>query len=363
MTVAGFRAGRSCVLSIRKLTAYDAHAEGEPGRVIVAGVDDPPGATVYDKMVWLRDHDDGIRKLMLREPRGYPALCANVIVSPTHPEADAGFVIMEQTEYPAMSGTNTICVATVLLETGMIEMHEPVTEFNLEAPAGLVHITAKCHDGKATEIKFRNVPAFVAHLDTTIDVPHLGPAIVDVAFGGMWYVIAEAAQFGIEITPANGRELARISAMLRQAAAEQLPVIHPVNEGIAGVSISMLTGPPTHPDAALKNVVTVASGQLHWDRPATWTGAFDRSPCGTATCAEMAVLHAKGQLGIGEPFVNESIIGTLFTGALVEQTTVGDRPAVVPTIAGQAWITGRAEYLLDPTDPFPEGYTVGDIWA
>ncbi len=348
---------------VRSLTAHDAHAEGEPGRVIVAGVDDPPGDSVYDKMVWLRDHDDGIRKLMLREPRGYPALCANIVVSPTHPEADFGFVIMEQTEYPAMSGTNTICVATVLLETGMIKMQEPVTEFTLEAPAGLVHITAKCNHGKATEIKFRNVPAFVAHLDTTIDVPHLGPAVVDVAFGGMWYVIAEAAQFDIDITPANGRELARISAMLRQAAAEQLPVVHPDNEGISGVSISMLTGPPTHPDAALKNVVTVASGPLDWDHPDTWTGAFDRSPCGTATCAEMAVLHAKGQLGIGEPFVNESIIGTLFTGELVERTTVADRPAVVPTIAGQGWITGHAEYVLDPTDPFPEGYTVGDIWA
>ncbi len=348
---------------VRNLTAYDAHAEGEPGRVIVAGVDDPPGATVYDKMVWLRDHDDGIRKLMLREPRGYPALCANIVVSPTHPDADAGFVIMEQTEYPAMSGTNTICVATVLLETGMIEMHEPVTEFTLEAPAGLVRITAKCSNGKATEIKFRNVPAFVAHLDAIIDVPHLGPATVDVAFGGMWYVIAEAAQFGVDIAPGNGRELARISAMLRQAAAEQLPVVHPDNEGISGVSISMLTGPPTNPEATLKNVVTAASGPLDWDRPDTWTGAFDRSPCGTATCAEMAVLHARGRLGIGEPFVNESIIGTLFTGELVEQTTVADRPAVVPTIAGQAWITGRAEYLLDPTDPFPEGYTVGDIWA
>ncbi len=348
---------------IRRITAYDAHAEGEPGRVIVAGVDDPPGDTIYDKMVWLREHDDGLRKLMLREPRGYPALCCNVVLAPTRPEADAGFVIMEQTEYPAMSGTNTICVATVLIETGIIEMHEPVTEFTLEAPAGLVEIRATCHDGKVTEVKFRNVPAFAVHLDTEIDIPHLGPAVVDIAWGGMWYVIAEAARFDLEITPANGRELARISAMLRQAAAEQLPVVHPDNPAMADVSISMLTGPPTHPDAALKNVVTVASGRLDWDRPGTWTGAFDRSPCGTATSAEMAVLHAKGRLGINQPFVNESIIGTLFTGELVEETAVGRHAAVVPTIAGQAWITGRAEYVLDPTDPFPEGYTIGDIWA
>jgi len=348
---------------MRTITAIDAHAEGEPGRVITGGVEDPPGLTMYDKMVWLRDNDDGLRKLMLREPRGYPALCCNVLLPPTQPEADAGFVIMEQTEYPAMSGSNTICVSTVLLETGIIQMHEPVTEFTLEAPAGLVHIRANCRDGKVTEVKFRNVAAFATHLDTEIDIPHLGPAVVDIAWGGMWYVIAAAAQFNVDIEPANGRELARISAMLRQAAAEQLPVVHPDNPGMAGVSISMLTGPPRHPDAALRNVVTVASGPLDWDRPDTWTGAFDRSPCGTATCAEMAVLHAKGRLGMNEPFINESIIGTLFNGELVEQTTVGKYPAVIPTIAGQAWITGRAEYVLDSSDPFPEGYTLGDIWA
>ncbi len=348
---------------IRKLIAYDAHAEGEPGRVIVGGVEDPPGESMFDKMTWLRHNDDGLRKLVLREPRGYPALCANVVFPSNQPDVDFGFVIMEQTEYPAMSGTNTICVATVLLETGMVEMIEPVTEFTLEAPAGLVRITATCRGGKATEIKFRNVPAFAVHLDTEIDVPHLGPAVVDIAWGGMWYVIADSAQFGVDITPANGRELARISAMLRQAASEQLPVSHPHNPGMDNVSISMLTAPPGHPAADLKNVVTVASGPLDWNRPETWTGAFDRSPCGTATCAEMAVLHAKGRLDLHEPFVNESIIGTLFTGELVGLDSVGDFDAVVPTIAGQGWITGRAEYVLDPTDPFPEGYTLGDIWA
>ncbi len=349
--------------TVRRITAFDAHAEGEPGRVITAGVDDPPGSSMFEKMTWLRTNDDGLRKLMLREPRGYPALCCNILLPPTHPEADAGFVIMEQTEYPAMSGSNTICVSTVLLESGILEMHEPITEFVLEAPAGIVAITARCHDGKVTEVKFRNVPAFAAHTDIEIDVPHLGPTVVDIAWGGMWYVIAEATQFGVELDPSNGRELARISAMLRHAAFEQVPVVHPENSEMNGISISMLTGPPTDPRATIKNVVTVATGPLDWDRPDTWTGAFDRSPCGTATCAEMAVLYAKGRLRIGETFVNESILGTLFTGELVEQVSVGHYEAVVPTLAGRAWITGRAEYGLDSSDPFPEGYTVGDIWA
>ena len=172
----------------RMIQAVDAHACGEPGRVIVGGVLDVPGATMYAKMCHLRDHGDGLRKLMLREPRGYPALCCNVILPPTRPEAEAGFVIMEQVEYPGMSGTNTICVATVLLETGMVPIVEPFTELTLEAPAGLIRIRAECEGGKVKQVTFRNVPAFVTHLDAVIEVPHLGPATVDVAYGGMFYV-------------------------------------------------------------------------------------------------------------------------------------------------------------------------------
>ncbi len=347
----------------KMITAVDAHACGEPGRVITGGVGNVPGNSMYEKARWLETHNDGLRQRMLREPRGYPALCCNILLPPTTPEADAGFVIMEQTEYPGMSGSNTICVTTVLLETGIIPMQEPVTELVLETPAGLIQVRADCENGKVTQVTFKNVPAFAVYLDAEIDVPHLGKVTVDVAWGGMWFAIADAAQFDLEIVPQNGAEIARISALIRGAATEQLPVVHPENPGFANISISQLSGPPTHPQAQRKNAVTVASGPVDFDDPGTWMGALDRSPCGTGTCAKMAVMYAKGELGLHEDFVHESVLGTLFTGRLIEETEIGPYPAVVPTLGGQGWITGIAQYVVDPTDPFPNGFTVGDIWA
>lgn len=345
------------------ITAVDAHACGEPGRVITGGVLDVPGDSMFEKAQWLANHADDLRQRMLREPRGYPALCCNVILPPTRPEADAGFVIMEQTEYPPMSGSNTICVVTVLLETGMLPMQEPITELTLEAPAGLIGVQAACHNGKVTGVTFQNVPAFAAHLDAQIDVPHLGPVTVDVAWGGMWFAIADVAQFDVELIPEHGRDLVRISEMIKVAAQEQLPVAHPDNPAINQITGALLVGPPHAPDAHHRNSMTVSSGTLDWERPATWTGILDRSPCGTGTCATMAVRHAKGQLSLHENFVNESVLSTRFTGRLIEATRVGPYDAVVPTISGQAWITGIAQYVLDPTDPFPAGFTVGDIWG
>ena len=344
------------------LHAVDAHACGEPGRVIVGGVLDVPGSTMFEKMQHLRQHADGLRKRMLREPRGYPAANCNLILPPTRPEADAGFVIMEQVEYPGMSGTNTICVTTVLLETGMLPMHEPVTELTLETPAGLIRVRANCASGKVRRVTFQNVPAFAVHLDRIIEVPHLGSVTVDVAYGGMFYVIAEAAAFGLRLTPDEGRDIVRISEMIKAAAQEQLPVVHPDQPGFAGVTIAELSGPPSRPDAHLKNAVTVSTGRLDWNRPATWTGAIDRSPCGTGTCAKMATMHAKGKLELNQDFHHEGILGTVFTGRLIGETRVGQYPAVIPTLSGQAWITGFASYVVDADDPFPEGFTVGDIW-
>ncbi|CAO1659920.1 MULTISPECIES: proline racemase family protein [unclassified Salinicola] len=346
----------------RTIHAIDTHA-GEPMRVITGGVPNVPGKTVYEKMVWLRENDDQLRQLMLREPRGYPPLCCNIIVPPCHPDADAGYVIMEQVEYPVMSGGNTISVATVLLEMGMLPMAEPVTELVLEAPAGLIRISAECRNGKVKSVTFKNVPAFAAYLDAQIDVPHLGKVTVDVGWGGMFYVIADVRQFpGVQLIPEQGAEIARISAMIRQAAIEQLPVEHPDYPGI-GITISQLSGPAIGADADWRNAVTVASGDLDWDEPSTWTGAIDRCPCGTGTCAKMAVLHAKGELPLNQDFRHQGILGNVFTGRLVEETRVGDRQAVIPTITGTSWIYGMNTYVLDHDDPFPEGFSVQDIWA
>ncbi len=346
----------------RMIQAVDAHACGEPGRVIVGGVLDVPGATMFAKMQYLQDHADGLRKLMLREPRGYPAANCNLILPPTSPEAVAGYVIMEQVEYPGMSGTNTICVTTVLLETGMVPMREPVTELTLESPAGLIRVQAECAGGKVRKVTFRNVPAFAVHLDKQIDVPHLGAVTVDVAYGGMFYVIADATRLGLRLTPDEGREIVRIGEMIKAATQERLPVTHPTQPGFTGVTIALLSGEPTQPGAHAKNAVVVSTGRLDWKRRETWTGAIDRSPCGTGTCARMAVLHAKGTLGLNEDFHHEGILGTIFTGRLVEETQVGPYRAVVPTISGRAWITGFCNYVVEDDDPFPEGFTVGDIW-
>jgi len=345
------------------ITAIDAHACGEPGRVIVGGVVDVPGSSMFEKKQYLETHGDSLRRRMLREPRGYPALCCNLILPPTHPDADAGFVIMEQTEYPPMSGSNTICVATVLIETGVVPAREPVTELVLEAPAGLIPIRAEVSKGRVRKVTFENVPAFAVQLDAVIEVPQLGELKVDVAYGGMFYVIAEAGRFDLKLEPQEGREIARIGAMLTAAAREQLTAVHPDNPAISGVSISQLSGPPTHPQAHRKNAVTVSTGGVDWDRPDTWTGALDRSPCGTGTCAKMAALHARGELSVGEDFQHEGILGTIFTGRILRETQVGERPAIVTSLSGRAWLTGKAQYLLDDEDPFPEGFTVGDLWA
>ncbi len=299
---------------------------------------------------------------MLREPRGYPAANCNLVLPPTHPDADAGFVIMEQVEYPGMSGTNTICVTTVLLETGMIPMQEPVTDLTLETPAGLIKVRADCLNGKVQRVTFRNVPAFAAYLDAAVEVPQLGTVKVDVAYGGMFYVIADARQFGLRLTPDEGRDITRIGEMIKAATREQCPVVHPEQPGFDGVTIAQLSGPPLKDDADWQNCVVVSTGELDWKKPSTWTGAIDRSPCGTGTCAKMATLHARGLLPLHQDFRHAGVLGTVFTGRLVETTKVGAYDAVVPMLGGTAWITGTAQYVVDPTDPFPDGFTVGDIW-
>ena len=242
-------------------------------------------------------------------------------------------------------------------------MKEPVTELILESPAGLIRVRAEGANGKVTKVTFENVPAFAVHIDAKVEVPNLGTVTVDVSYGGMFYVISDAEPLGLSLAPDEGRDIVRISEMIKAATQEQLPVVHPENPEIAGVTIAQLSAPPTHPDAHTKNAVTVSIGKFDWKRPATWTGALDRSPCGTGTCAKMAALHAKGKLALNQDFCHEGILGTIFTERIVRQTQVGPYPAVIPTLSGQAWITGFSTYVVDPTDPFPNGFTVGDIWG
>lgn len=340
----------------RLLTAIEAHAEGEPGRVIIGGLPHIPGTSVFEKMQWMQANADDIRTLMLQEPRGNPALCCNALVPPCDPAADMGFIIMEQSEYPPMSGSNAICVTTVLLETGILPMQEPVTDLTLEAPAGLIRVRADCRDGKVTRVTFRNVPAFAVHLDAEITLPGHGPVTVDIAWGGMFFVIADARQFGLTLSADKGAEITRLSESLRAAAAEQLPVTHPDNPAITGPTISQLTAPPDRAGIDGMGAITLWTG-----RPGG--GILDRSPCGTGTCAKLATLHARGRLQKGQDYVNAGPLGTTFTGRIVEETSVGPYPAIVPELSGQGWIYGTSNWALDPTDPFPTGFTIGDIWG
>lgn len=346
-----------------KISAVDLHACGEPGRVITGGVADLPGKTMFEKKCFLEKNMDGLRLRMLREPRGYPASNCNLLLPPTIPGADAGFVIMEQVEYPPMSGTNTICVVTALLETGIVPCKEGANSLKLDTPAGLVEVEAQVRNGKVTLVTFQNVPCFAVHLDSPVEVPEIGTVTVDVAYGGMFYVIADAAPLGFRLAPDEARDIVRVGEMIKAAAREQLPVVHPENPGIHGITIAQLSAPSDKPAVHRKNTVIVSSGELDWDKPSSWTGTLDRSPCGTGTSAKMATLYAKNQLAIGQEFVHEGILGTTFTGRLVRETHVGPYKAAVPAISGRAWITGYADYVMDESDPFPDGFTLQDLWG
>jgi proline racemase len=336
----------------RSIRVVGAHAEGEPNEVIIGGVLDVPGKTMFEKARWLETQGDDLRAFLLHEPRGKVTLCTNLVLPSSNPEAQAGYIIIEPNSYPPMSGTNTICTATVLLETGMIPMQEPVTDLILEAPAGLIRIRATCRDGKVESITFRNQPSFVMHRDKMIEVAGYGTVRVDVAYGGMIYVLLNAADLGFSITPDEARDLSDVGEVVKRAAATQLPSVHPENPEIHTINQTLWAGPIEEKlgQKSSRNGVIVSPGRL------------DRSPCGTGTCARLALLHAQGILTANEVFIHESIIGTKFMGRIFDTATIGTVPAVGVEITGRAWITAFHDYVLDPTDPFPTGYTLSDTW-
>ena len=322
--------------SRRTITVVGCHAGGEVGNVVVAGVLPPPGATVFEQMQALQ-RDDSLRRFLLREPRGSVATHANLIVPTTRADCAFGFIIMEPTEYPLMSGSNAFCVATVLLETGRVPMVEPETVLRLEAPAGVVEIRATCRDGRVESVELTNVPAFAAHLGVALDVEGLGTITVDVAFGGMWYAIADAAALGFTIEPHEACALCEVGERIRLAAKEQLD---------ARVSIVQLAEPWQGVDRVTKNAVVIAPGRL------------DRSATGTGLSARMAVLHARGLMKVGDAMTHASPIGSTFDGRIVAETENG----IVPAIRGSAFITGTTELYVDTADPYPEGYLLSDTW-
>lgn len=336
----------------RVLSVVDSHCEGEIGRVIIGGVGQVKGATMFDKKLYLERNMDDIRKMVLFEPRGAVWHNANIILPSNHPEADMGFCILETTEYPAMSGSNTICVATVLLETGILPMKEPVTDLVLEAPAGLIRVRCACRDGKVTSVRLVNQPAFVYHRDAMVEVAGVGTVRMDIAYGGMTYAMVEAGDLGFGIEPSEARDLCVLGEKLKAAAVEQLPVAFPGNPDMPGITNTEFMGPLRREEGQLvaRNTVIVSPGRC------------DRSPCGTGSSARLALLHARGHLQPGEVLIHESITGSRFTCTIDGLSQVGPYPAVIPAIAGQAWVTGLYHMGMAPTDPYPQGFTLSDTW-
>jgi proline racemase len=327
------------------------HAAGEVGDVIVGGVAPPPGETLWQQSRWIAS-DSALRDFVLNEPRGGVFRHVNLLVPARDKRAQMGWIIMEPADTPPMSGSNAICVATVLLETGIFEMTEPLTHLVLEAPGGLVEASATCRDGKVERVRIRNLSAFADRLDARLEVAGIGTLIVDTAYGGDSFVIADAAALGFALTPDEARDLAVTGMHITAAANEQLGFRHPENSDWSHISFCQIAAKLTHEDgvAVSRNAVAIRPGKL------------DRSPCGTGCSARMAVLFARGVLRVGEAMIGRSIIGSQFDCRIEAQAQVGDRSAVVPSIEGQAWITGTHQHMLDPTDPWPGGYRLSDTW-
>lgn len=338
--------------STRTIHVISAHAEGEVGDVIVGGVLPPPGATLWEQSRFIA-RDQTLRNFMLNEPRGGVFRHVNLLVPPKHPDAQAAWIIMEPEDTPPMSGSNAICVATVLLDGGLAPMTEPETHLTLEAPGGLVRIRAACRDGKAERIFVRNVPSFAAALDRSLEVEGLGALTVDTAYGGDSFVIVDAAALGFALREGEARDLARLGVRITDAANARLGFEHPENPDWRHISFCLFAGPLTEGPDGLETSAAVA----------IQPGKIDRSPTGTALSARMAVLHARGAMKTGDRLTARSLIGSTFGGAILGETTVGGRPAILPEISGRAWITGIHQHMLDPDDPWPQGYRLSDTWG
>jgi proline racemase len=334
------------------ITVVGVHAEGEVGRVITGGVIAPRANTMFECQQRLQESQDWLRGMLLSDPRGSVNAAVNLVTPPIDTRADFGMIVIESDHYPPMSGSNLICTVTAVLETGMFPMQEPTTQLRVDTPAGVVEVEAQCRDGKCESVSFRNVGAFPMALQKDVEVEGLGTINVDVAYGGMIYAIVDAERVGFALDRSEARELVAVGERIKAAAARQVPAVHPENPAIHTVNQTLFAGPVRMVDGVKtsKNAVIVSPGRL------------DRCPCGTGSSARMAVMHARGELAVGEAFRHRSILDTVFHCRIEGTTSVGNTPAVVPRITGRAWLTGISTYGVDPDDPFPQGYRLGDTW-
>jgi proline racemase len=333
----------------KTLQMVDVHCEGEIGKVITGGVLDIPGKTMLDKMNYINEVDDSLRRLVVLEPRGCLQMSVNLLLPPTRPEAQAGFIVLQADKAHPMSGSNCICVVTALLELGILAMEEPYTTVVLDTPAGLVTARAQCANGRCVSVSLDMVPSFVEHLDAVIQTDEFGPIKADIAFGGVYYALIDVEQVGLSIEPGKARELADAGVRLRRVINEQVSVKHPLIDSLNEVAYVMF-----------RNRID----QFTWQTCTTLPpGRVDRSPCGTGSSANLATLSARGQVTPGDQLISRSTIGGEFKVELLGLTEVGDRAAVLPRITGRAWVYGMHQIGVDPDDPLADGFMLSDTWG
>lgn len=333
----------------RKLEILQVHCQGEIGNVLVGGAPEIPGATALDKMNYINNVDDSLRRFVTFEPRANVAMTVNLLLEPTRPDADAGFIVLQADRAHAMSGSNSICVVTALLESGRVAMVEPETIVHLDTPAGLITARARCENGRCLSVSIDNVPAFAEVLDQEIDTPRWGRIKADICFGGVYYGLVDAAQVGLAIEPDNARALAEAGIELKALLAEQVRVSHPTLPGVDEIAYVMFRS--QEPDGAVRTCTTLKPGRV------------DRSPCGTGSSANLASLHARGLISVGDEKVSRSIIGGEFHVRALAETEVGGRKAIIPRISGQGFIYGKQELRLVGDDPFAKGFALSDTWG
>jgi proline racemase len=333
----------------KTITMVEAHAEGEVGRIVTSGIIDIPGDTMLKKMNYINTVDDSLRRFLVFEPRGYAQMSTNLIFDPINKKADIGFLILQGDKAHAMSGSNSICLVTVLLETGMIEIKEPKTIVTLDTPAGLVRATAMCENGKCERVSLDMTPSYVDQLDVIVEVEGLGEINVDIAFGGIFYALIDPAQFNLKILPENARQLVDIGTRVHRAVNNQLDIKHPELKDLKGISYTMFVG---YDDEGVMKGATILP-----------PGRIDRSPCGTGNAARLAVMEARGQVSVGQTLKARSIIDSEFQVEIVAKKTINGRPGILPRISGRGWLHGVHQVGVDPSDPYPLGYKVSDCWG
>ena len=333
----------------KTVTMVEAHAEGEVGRIVTGGVIDVPGKTIADKLRHLNEVDDSLRRFLVFEPRAAAQMSTCLVFPPTRPDADVGFIILQGDKAHAMSGSNSICLTTVLLETGMLPMTEPETVVRIDTASGLVTARATCRDGKCERVTLTMNPSYADRLDAVVDVEGYGKVKLDIGYGGIFYALIDPAQLGLEIVPEQARKLVAAGSAIHRAVNAQLDIAHPEIEAMRGISYTMFVG--HNAEGQLKGATIMPPGRI------------DRSPCGTGNSARLAVAAARGLAKPGDRFTARSIIDSTFEVTYASDTTVAGRPAVQPVISGRGWIHGIHQIGVDPADPYPLGYTVSDTWG